>query len=244
MPYRRLPNTDSARIRALKAAHTKGKSIPPILLSYSQSTFSKVELFINSFESAMAHYKSAYNSQVERGKEYVRLAKKAKLYVSHFIQVLNMAIARGEFQPSIREVYGMELDEKRIPMLNTESELLEWGKKIIDGETLRLQKGQTPISNPTIAVVKVRFQQFVEAYNNQKILQQNTQRQLHELNALRGKADEIILSIWNEVEASFADLPDEERRKKAGEYGIVYVFRKNEIKDLDLVQRSLSDLLE
>lgn len=243
MPYRRLPNTDSARIRALRAAHSKGKTIPPVSLAYSQSTFAKVELFINTFEKAMLHYKSAYSTQVERGKDYVQLLKKAKLYLSHFIQVLNMAIARGEFPPTLREVYGMDLDEKRIPSLNTEGELIEWGKKIIDGETIRLQKGQTPISNPTIAVVKVRYQQFMEAYNYQKILQQNTQRQLQELNALRERADEIILSIWNEVESYYIDLKDEERRTKASEYGVVYVYRKNELKELGAVQRNFAELL-
>jgi len=48
MPYRRLPNTDSARIKALKAAYKKGKELPPFKLAFSQSTFVKVELFINS----------------------------------------------------------------------------------------------------------------------------------------------------------------------------------------------------
>lgn len=242
MPYRRLPNTDSARIRALKAAYDKGKSIPPFQLAYSQSTFAKVELFINSFEKAMAHYKAAYNHQVEKGRDYLQLMKKAKLYVSHFIQVLNLAINRGELQPSVREVYGMDLDENRIPSLNTEKDLIEWGKKIIDGEMGRMRKNQAPITNPTIAVVKVRYEQFIEAYNHQKILQQNTQRTLKELNTLRTKADEIILSIWNEVEESYAELPDDERREKASEYGLIYVFRKNEIKGLKLLDRSLPSL--
>ncbi|HPW25676.1 MAG TPA: hypothetical protein PLY31_00940, partial [Tenuifilaceae bacterium] len=111
MPYRRLPNTDSARIRALKAAYSKGKLNPPSQLAFSQSTFSKVELFINSFQNALAHYKVAYNQQVESGKEYSQILKKAKLYLSHFIQVLNMAIARGELPVSVREIYGMDLDE-------------------------------------------------------------------------------------------------------------------------------------
>ncbi len=242
MPYRRLPNTDSARIRALKAAYDKGKSIPPFQLAYSQSTFAKVELFINSFEKAMAHYKAAYNHQVEKGKDYLQLMKRAKLYVSHFIQVLNMAINRGEMQASVREIYGMDLDEGRIPSLNTEKDLIEWGKKIIDGEMARMRKNQSPITNPTIAVVKVRYEQFMEAYNHQKILQQNTQRTLKELNTLRTKADEIILSIWNEVEANYAELTDDERRDKATEYGLTYVYRKNEIKGLKLLDRSLPSL--
>lgn len=242
MPYRRLPNTDSARIRALKAAYDKGKSIPPFQLAYSQSTFAKVELFINSFEKAMAHYKAAYNHQVERGKEYQQLMKKAKLYLSHFIQVLNMAINRSELQPSVREVYGMDLDESRIPSLNTEKDLIDWGKKIIDGEMSRMRKNQAPITNPTIAVVKVRYEQFIEAFNHQKILQQNTQRSLKELDTLRAKADDIILSIWNEVENFYSDLPDDERREKSSEYGLIYVYRKNEIKGLKLLDRSLPNM--
>ncbi|MCB8965054.1 MAG: hypothetical protein H6536_08470 [Bacteroidales bacterium] len=242
MPYRRLPNTDSARIRALKAAYDKGKSIPPFHLAYSQSTFAKVELFINSFEKAMAQYKAAYNHQVEKGKDYQQVMKRAKLYVSHFIQVLNMAINRGEHQPSVRELYGMDLDESRIPSLNTEKDLIEWGKKIIDGEMMRMRKNQPPITNPTIAIVKVRYEQFIEVYNHQKILQQNTQRTLKELNTLRTKADEIILSIWNEVETYYTDLPDDEKREKATEYGLIYVYRKNEIKGLNLLNRSLPNL--
>lgn len=242
MPYRRLPNTDSARIRALKAAYSKGKLNPPSQLAFSQSTFSKVELFINSFQNALAHYKVAYNQQVESGKEYSQILKKAKLYLSHFIQVLNMAIARGELPVSVREIYGMDLDENRMPSLTTEKELIEWGKKIIDGEMQRLQKGQTPITNPTIAVVRVRYEQFLEAYNHHKILQQNTRRLLNDVNNLRVTADSIILSIWNEMEDYFKDLPDEERRLKASEYGVVYVYRKNEIKDFRLEDRTLLKL--
>jgi len=241
MPYRRLPNTDSARIRALKAAYAKGKELPPMNLAYSQSTYTKVELFLNSFEKAMAHYKSAYTIQVEKSKNYNALLKKAKLYLSHFIQVLNMAIDRGELQDKIRTVYGMDIDERKLPSLNTEKEIIEWGKKIIEAEAQRIKQNQTPITNPTIAVVKVRYENFVDAFNHQKILQQNTQRYLNELNALRERADEIILSIWNEVEETLKDLSDDTKREKAAEYGVVYFYRKNEIKGLQLFDKTLFD---
>lgn len=242
MPYRRLPNTDAARVKALMAAYKKGKSTPPFKLAFSQSTFAKIELFINSYEKALAHYKGAYNQQVEHSKEYNQVLKKARLYLSHFIQVVNMAIARGELNPEVRTIYGMDIEESRLPSLNSEKDLIDWGKKIISGEMQRMQRGQTPITNPTIAVVRVRFEQFLEAHNHHKILLQNTQRMLNELNLLRKTADEIILNIWNEVEAYYKDLPDEERREKATEYGVVYVFRKNELKGLHLNERVLPKL--
>lgn len=189
----------------------------------------------------MINYKAAYNNQIERSKEYMVLMKKAKLYLSHFIQVVNMAITRGELPEKTRNLYGMDIDEQKVPSLNTEKDMIDWGKKIIEGEAKRIMSGQQPITNPTIAVVKVRFENFVESYNHQKILQQNTQRMLNELDALRTKADEIILNIWNEVEASYKDLPDDLKREKSTEYGLVYVYRKNELKGLQLLERNLFD---
>lgn len=239
MPYRRLPNTDVARIKALKTAYSKGKELPPFKLAFSQSTFAKIELFINSFEKAMINYKATYNIQIEKSKDYNLIMKKAKLYLSHFIQVVNMAIARGELPDKTRTIYGMDIDESKVPSLNTEKDMIEWGKKIIEGEAKRIMSGQQPITNPTIAVVKVRFENFVESYNHQKILQQNTQRMLTELDALRTKADDIILNIWNEVENTFKDLPDDLKRERSTEYGLVYVYRKNELKGLQLLERSL-----
>lgn len=239
MPYRRLPNTDVARIKALKTAYSKGKELPPFKLAFSQSTFAKIELFINSFEKAMINYKATYNIQIEKSKDYNVIMKKAKLYLSHFIQVVNMAIARGELPDKTRTIYGMDIDESKVPSLNTEKDMIEWGKKIIEGEAKRIMSGQQPITNPTIAVVKVRFENFVESYNHQKILQQNTQRMLTELDALRTKADDIILNIWNEVENTFKDLPDDIKRERSTEYGLVYVYRKNELKGLQLLERSL-----
>jgi len=192
----------------------------------------------------MINYKAAYNNQVEKNKDYVALMKKAKIYLSHFIQVVNMSIARGEQPEKIRSLYGMDIDEQKVPSLNTEKDLVDWGKKIIEGEAKRILNNQQPITNPTIAVVKVRYENFVDSYNHQKILQQNTQRMLNELDALRTRADEIILSIWNEVEASFKDLPDDLKREKCTEYGITYVYRKNELKGLQLLERSLFDFAD
>jgi hypothetical protein len=46
MPYRRLPNTDSARLRAMKIALEKGKELPPYKMAYSSKTVSSLSLSI------------------------------------------------------------------------------------------------------------------------------------------------------------------------------------------------------
>ena len=231
MPYRRLPNTDAARRKAMTTAFEKGRELPPFKLSFSQSTFQRVQSFLPSYEKAMYETKQAYLNQVKRNKEYLRVLKKAKLYISHFIQVVNMAIMRGDLPENERSYFGMHEDMTKLPVLNAESDIIKWGEKLIHGENLRKAKALSPITNPTIAVVRVRYEQFLDAYKFQKTLQKNYQRSQEHLAGMRKEADDIIVNVWNEVEESFKALPDSERRKKAEEYGVVYVFRRNETRN-------------
>ena len=48
----------------------------------------------------------------------------------------------------------------------------------------------------------------------------------------------LIQRLWNEIEDHFGDLPEEMKREKCGQYGIVYVFRKNELNGIDLFKAS------
>jgi hypothetical protein len=228
MPYRRLPNTDQARLRALQAALKMGNEIPPFKLAFSQPTMQKVRYFTPLFDGALSEQKNAFGNQVKKSKDYVSLQKKAKLYISHFIQVLNFAIMRGEIPATARKFYNISEDSKKIPMLNTEAELISYGEKIIKGESERIASRGNPMTNPTVAVVRVHFEKFMEAYRYQKTLQDITNRSLSKINEMRKEADEIILNVWNEVEDSFSELNETEKRTNCEKYGLVYVFRSHE----------------
>lgn len=230
MPYRRLPNTDAARHKALTMAQEKGRELPPFKLAYSQSTLQQIQSFLPTFEKAMYETKQAYNNQVKKNKHYLKVQKKAKMYISHFIQVVNMAIQRGDLPENERNYFGIREDSHKLPILNSEADLIKWGEKLIHGENLRKAKALSPITNPTIAVVRVRYEQFLDAYKFQKTLQKNYHRTQEHLASMRKKADSIILNIWNEVENTYAKLPDDEKRVQAQQYGLSYVFRKTELK--------------
>jgi len=230
MPYRRLPNTDLARLRALRIAFEKGRELPPFNLAFTQSTLRKVQANLHLFERAVQESRHAYNIQVEKSKEYTRLLKKVKLYMSHFIQVTNMAIARGDLSATDRDYFGFGHDQSKVPLLSTENEVIEWGEKLIHGENQRLKKGLNPVTNPSIAIVKVRYETYREAYVFQKTLQKNLQRSQKNLSELRKVIDAIIASLWNEVEDHYQNLPDELKRNNAKIYGVVYFFRKSELK--------------
>ncbi len=236
MPYRRLPNTDNARFKALNTALKKGRDLPPFKLAFSQGTYQKIQSLLPSYETTLSESKNSYGLQLEKNKVYHKHLKKAKVYCSHFIQVVNMAITRGEMPASTRTFFGMDEDVRKTPALNTDEDVFEWGQRLIDGELERRMKGLNPITNPTIAVVKIHFDNFLEAYNHQKNLRKRTGLAQDSLYCKREEADQLIQQLWNEVEDTFKDLPEDLKRQKASEYGVVYVYRKNEIGTIDLLK--------
>lgn len=239
MPYRRLPNTDIARLKALKTALDAGIEIPPFKLAFSQSILQKMRYFFTPFEQMMQQQKSSFVSQSAKSKELGIITRKAKLYISHFYQVLNFAIMRGELLPVARKFYGLKENDSKIPNLNCEKDIVFWGEKLIKGESERISSGGNPITNPTSAVVRVRYEQFLEAIRYQKVLQKTTNYATDKISAMRAEADQIILQVWNEVEETFDLLPEDIRREKASKYGVTYVYRPYEREE---VQHSSEDL--
>jgi hypothetical protein len=229
MPYRRLPNTDAARIRALKTALEKGKEMPPSKMAYSAKTIVRLQKFLPIFEHNIQLQRQSVATQNKKSKDYNESAKKARIYLTHFIRVMNMAIFRGDLPAETRAYYGLATNESTVPSLNTENELISWGRRIIEGEEFRLRKGGSPITNPTIAVVKVRFENFIEACDYHKTLAKKTMDVTERTSDMRREADNIILDIWNEVEAVYASLPEDIKRKECEDYGLVYFYRKNEL---------------
>lgn len=225
MPYRRLPNTDQARLRALKAALDIGQKKSVNELAFSQAALIRARTFLPGFENATIQHRHAKNQQGQNSRSYQEIVKKARLYVSHFIQVLNFCILRGELKTEVREYYGIKKDAKRLPSFVLESDLLKWGKRIIEGEQQRTLHGGNSIYNPSIAVVKVKYDQFADAYHYQKTLQKNSARWTEKVAEMRTEADDIILTIWNEIEETFASYPDVIKRQMTEEYGIIYFFR-------------------
>ncbi len=229
MPYRRLPNTDTARIKAMRIALEKGKELPPHKLAFSSKTVVRLQKFLPQFEHNIQLYRQALASQNKKSKDYGETLKKARIYLTHFVRVMNMAIFRGDLPAETRAYFGLATDDATVPSLSTENELMSWGRRIIEGEEFRIRKGGSPITNPTIAVVKVRFENFLEAWTFNSNLTKRSVSFAEKNYSLRKEADEIILRLWNEVESSHATHPEDIRKSYNEDYGLVYFYRKGEL---------------
>jgi len=229
MPYLRLPNTDSARLQALKKAYEKGVNLSPIELAFSQKTFNKLRLFLTDYEKSYIDYLANYKIQVENSsKNYLPKINKAKTYILHFIKVLKMAVERGDLPNNSLDYFGLK--QNKTPNLTSEDKIFFWGNKIIEGESKRISLGLKPVTNPTFGVVRVYFDNFVEEYNAQERLKNNTAYLLNILTSKRKEANEILKTVWDEVGEYYNDCEDIERQKKMSEYGVIFISKEEDKK--------------
>lgn len=239
MPYRRLPNTDIKRLKAIRTIISSSEDLPTFKLPFSFKSLQQVKTILPKFEREITLQKEALKHQVEKQKEYSQSIKKTRLYISHFIQVVNMAIMRGDLPTKSLKFYGLK--SNKLPSLSNETSIVRVGKIIIDGERERILNGGNPISNPTIALVNVRYQKFLELNYSQKVIKESYIRASSKVASLRPEIDKLIQIIWNEIEGFFNNLPDDGKREMSSTFGVEYVFRRSELPSYTEEEVKVSD---
>ncbi|MFT4071375.1 MAG: hypothetical protein QM654_05560 [Dysgonamonadaceae bacterium] len=229
MPYRRLPNTDAGRIRAIQTALKQLQSQKDEHI-FHEINVPLLQSELAEFERLYKHYNDALRMQVTASKKYQKLFKEAKLYISHFIQVLNLAVIRKEIKKELKPLYGLDIDSNLVPEMTSNEHILEWGERIISGENLRKLQGGAPLYNPSIARVNVLYSQFKEVCFSYKLYQETTNTHQEKLKTKRTEIDKRIQTLWNHIENHFAELNPDEHIKECKKWGVVYYLRKNERK--------------
>lgn len=219
MAYRRLPNTDKARLAAI--------------MKLADLLFDEVSL-LKDHQTAIIEFKRSFGELISQREQLVSrrtvlnedkkgLMKILKLYVSHFFQVFNFAIERGDIPKECREFFKLESNAGVIPSLSKEINIIKWANNIVVGEQKRIDSGVEAISHPSYtrisnlkqATERVLFElkQIKEAYQNCDV----------EIEKQRNEIDAFIKQVWNEIETQFINEPAIVKRKKAAQYGVVYV---------------------
>ncbi len=228
MPYRRLPKTDVTRLSALRELikETDKTSFNEQFVSFA--AINKAKNILSLFERNLIQFQETIKSEEAACKRYRLLMGHAKMYVSHFIQVLNLAVIRGDVKKEHKNFYQLNPDANTTPDLNADEALLTWGKNVIEGEKERTRNGGAAIYNPAIGKVKVHYDLFKDYQITYNLHKSTTRRNRETIEKLRLEVDEIILDIWNQVEEHFADCAPYEKLKNCENYGLIYYYRRNE----------------
>ena len=111
----------------------------------------------------------------------------------------------------------------RVPATHSEAELSRWAENLITGDAMRIAQGGVAMAMPSVAQVQAAYTHYLADKADQSAKKEAYDLAQEALTALMPQARQIVKDIWNDVENTYRNDDDESRRRKAAEYGVVYV---------------------
>ena len=220
---RQLPNSNPKRRTALKAAKTKRDNSPIATDVLRASTIARLDIVAVKYNNAQKKIDDSLVLSTKANAAKDLSKADLHLFAGSYIIVLNQAIRRNEIPKEDRAYYELDINSDVLPYMDSEEALKQVGENIIDGDAKRVLAGGVPMTNPTAAQVKTKYDKFVAdlivASERTDELDQNRE----DLEKHNPDADEVILSVWDEVESYYNKEPIESKRANAREWGVVYV---------------------
>lgn len=228
MALKYRPESDRQRIKALFRAKAKYEATAPANRAFSQALYDRLVAFLPEYDLRLQQRGSARSAQTAATAAIRPQRRKMELYVSHFIMGLNNAIEREELAKADRGYYQLKTGKRSRPLLNTDARLKQWADNIIAGEAKRVAAGGVPLSNPSAAQVEAQLNLFIPLIQELTTRKDAYDGAQEAVAALWAEADDIIADVWDEVLFHFRKDPAPSRRRKAREWGVVYLPTKGE----------------
>lgn len=220
---RRLPHSDIGRTKALSTAKAKDASMPSGDKFLTTPTRTRLVAIEGTYKTALLNRGVALAAQTV-GTAANDIAKdNLRKFASHFIQVFNLGIARGVYTKQQRSYFQIDVNSEALPPLSTESDLLLWAGRIVDGDAARVTAGGAAMSNPTAAQVATALTAFNTSNNAQGNLKSTYDHAQETVAALNTEADAVIKKVWDEVETFYNEEPTPSLRRHAREFGVIYI---------------------
>ena len=223
MPHRRLLNSNPTRDSALSTCKNKKDSTPPAEHPFPASKGAKLDTDQPAYHNLIAAANLAKSNQTNQSAIVAPLRHLARLWVSHGFQALINACIREQFPNSVKNLYGLSLDSKGGPDLGSDTDIIQAATTYNDGETARTGAGGAPITFPDLADINTHVDAFKAAQQVQSANKSAYDTAQENLAAANPNIDLLILQLWNSIEATYDTGDKPSMRRKAREWGVVYV---------------------
>ncbi|MCF8464575.1 MAG: carboxypeptidase-like regulatory domain-containing protein [Flavobacteriales bacterium] len=228
MPYRRLPQTNASRDRALSTCKEKMDATAVANRPFSPALAVELTDGQVDFLKRIDLVNAAKSNQTIQSAVVAPLHKVARFWVNHGYQALINACIRGQFPNGTKSKFGLTLDAMGGPNMDSDSKLSQAATTYIHAETTRRLDGDTPISFPDLADIELHFEAFRVANQDLSTLKLLYDDAQEALAAADSGADLLILRLWNAIEATYDTGNKPSMRRKCREWGLVYVPSKGE----------------
>lgn len=227
MPFRRLPNSVDTLDKAMIALRDK-MSTNPTSLPFSDALSTRFQAFAPGFVQKVVDSQSLLQDQGKATVNAVASQEKLAMIESHFIQVFNFRIARGESPATDRAFYKIDFDDDTVPKLTSKADVKLWAGQLTLGEAKRVSKGGAPMVDPSATLLQNASNDYTAKLKIQSDFKTSYDKIQEELAAMLEEGLELIRDIWDEIEFTYHKEKPPSMRRKSMEWGVVYVLRPDE----------------
>jgi len=223
MPIRRLPRTDEERASALNMAKKRKEEVSATEVPMSASTISRLDAAQLEFQLHLQERGNALSAQSKATAAAEPLRAKARMYISHFFQVFNLGVTRELFPAAHRGFYQLDMNCEAVPVLDSAENITRWGQRIIEGDAARVAAGGAAMALPSAAEVQTVFEAYLAASVTQAERKAAYDIAQECVATMRPDIDSLIVRMWNEIEAAYSEEGASSKRRKARQWGVVYI---------------------
>jgi len=151
-------------------------------------------------------------------------AKRATLYplVAGFVDIFKVRVRTGASTAAERALLNLDTTTGNLPPVRKDAELLTVAQNLVTGEQARITAGRPACTEITLAELSTATTAYAAALtlvNNRKQAYDTAQETFVNLCL---QADDLILSIWDQVESKYNSENKESQRANAKLWGVVY----------------------
>ncbi len=222
MPTRSIPRSDDNRSNALGTCALKAQHTLPAQWLITTTLNNDLNAILSPWRNARIAAATALQNQTNAtaaaNSAWVACAR----IISHYIQVLNLAIERGVVPASVRAFYTLPVSHAEVPAINTTADALLWVEKLEAGEASRVAAGGPAMAWPTIAQVSAAGALCASTDATQTTAKSAYDALQEAIADMRPAVDTLIKNLWDTIEFNLRDEDLPSLRRKAREWGVIY----------------------
>lgn len=222
MPARRLPRTDEERQSVLSTARAKKDDPATTDDPLRDATKTRLDTIETAFSNTMQARGTALAKQGTATELKDTAAALLTLFVSHFIQVFNLGVARNKRPNTERPYFQIAMNDDTVPELKNDDDLKKWSKNIVNGDADRVADGGIAMTDPATSEVDTARSDFLTKDADQGVKKNNYDVAQEAVKNNRPEADAVSKKIYDEVEGFYNEDEPASMRRKAREWGVMY----------------------
>jgi len=210
---RSKPQSNTTRSETINKAKAKKDSVLlPADNILSANTSSRLDDAVDAYTKGEAAIITAEAAEAKAMADAIPQRKLLNDMIGHFFSAVNHNISFGTIPRADRAFYGLDVNNNKTPLHNTDAKLTKMATTIISGDKARTDGGGVVITLPTIlafTAVYTTALPFIQAISKTKEGLSIAKSNLRNLNA---NTNDVIEHVWDEAESHYSSLEASAKR--------------------------------